>query len=43
MDFLMEREDNILSLDKDSISKSDQKGVEGMDVSYSICGTWKLF
>jgi hypothetical protein len=33
MDFLLEREDNILSLDKDSVSKSDQKDVEGMDVS----------
>lgn len=31
MDFLLEREDNILSLDKDSVSKSDQKDVEGMD------------
>jgi len=31
MDFLLERDDNILSLDKDSVSKSDQKDVEGMD------------
>lgn len=34
MDFLLERDDNILSVDKDSISKSDRKDVEGMDVSY---------
>ena len=39
MDFLLEREDNILSLDKDSVSKIDQKDVEGMDMSYSFCGT----
>jgi hypothetical protein len=39
MDFLLEREDNILSLDKDSVSKSDHKDVEEIDVSYSFCGT----
>lgn len=38
MDFLLEREDNILSVDKDSVSKSD-KDVEGVDISYSFCGT----
>jgi len=39
MDFLLEREDNVLGLDKDSVSKSDQKDVEGMDISYSFGGT----
>jgi hypothetical protein len=36
MDFLLEREDNILSLDKDPVSKSDQKDFEGIDISYSF-------
>jgi len=38
MDFLLEREDNVLSLDKDSVSKSDVKDFEGMDISYSFGG-----
>jgi len=38
MDFLLDREDNVLSLDKDSVSKSDKKDVEGMDISYSFGG-----
>jgi len=32
VDFLLEKDDNILSLDKDSVSKSDQKDFEGIDM-----------
>jgi hypothetical protein len=36
VDYVMETEDNILILDMDSVSKSDQKYFEGIDISYSF-------
>lgn len=44
MDFLLEREDPVLSLeDKDTFSRSDQKDTEGMAVSYSSCENENYF